>query len=322
MPRGLLILFLFLLPVGASGQVKGIFGFPDRVMSSSRIGRASSRQVPLMPAPDTSIVVFPQSGTKAVSEEFAFFNYLIDNGLKQDARTLSLSAFAPSDTIDFLRAKILFSDRKFSQASSLFAKVPFDSPFGAESFFYRTLSLTSLGDYDGASVLPAAFPEGGPYAEVAALQSAGLALLKGEKEAWGRASSAFTFDDYALAESERILSEIAGNRFGARGKRAGLAAMASAVIPGAGKVYAGRLGEGVAAFLTVGSLGTITAENWKRHGVKDWRTILAGSLCATFYLGNIYGSYMSVSIEKEQRTANENATIVYHLHLPLRTVFR
>ena len=328
MPRGLLIILLCLLPVGTSGQVRGILGFPDRVMSSSRIGRASSRQISLMPVPDTSTVIFPQSGTKAVSEEYAFFNHLIDNNLKQDARTLSLSAFAPSDTVDYLRAIILFSDRKFSQASSLFAKVPIESPFGPESFFYRTLSLASLGDYDGASALlsspalPAVFSEGGPYAELTALQSAGLALLKGDKNNWNRESSAFTFDNYALAESERILSEIAVGRFDTGGKKAGLAALASAVIPGAGKVYAGRLGEGVAAFMTVGSLGAITAENWKKHGLKDWRTILAGSLCATFYLGNIYGSYMSVSIEKEQRTANENATIAYHLHLPLRSVFR
>ena len=83
-----------------------------------------------------------------------------------------------------------------------------------------------------------------------------------------------------------------------------------------------NVGEGVAAFLTVGSLGAITAENWNRHGPKDWRTIVAGSLCAVFYLGNIYGSYLSVSIENNEHVAAENTAIVYHLHIPLRSIFR
>lgn len=329
MPRRLPFLIpLLVLTISAQGQVRGILGFPDRVMSSSRIGKVSSREVPKVPEADTSRLQFPAAGEKPVSKDFDFFNYLIDNELGQDAKTLVLGSYAPSDTLDFLRAKVLFSDLKLHQASDLFGKVPSDSPFGAESFYYRVVSLTSAGEYDRAAGLlssasiPARFSEGGPYAELTALQEAGLALLRGKEDEWTRRSSAFTYGDYALTESERVLSEIGQRRFSGKSKHAGVAALASAVIPGAGKVYAGRIGEGVAAFLTVGSLGAITAENWVRHGGKDWRTILAGSLCATFYLGNIYGSYMSVSIENNDRITAENTAIVYHLHLPLRTVFR
>ena len=327
MRRHLLIILLFLLPGTAFGQVNGILGLPDRIMSSSRIGRVSSREKAAMPAIDTTRIIFPSFGTKPVSDDFEFFNYLIDNGLRRDARTLASGAYSHSDTLDFLRAKILFADMRLGQASGLFAKVPYDSPFGAESFFYRVLSLTKVGDYNRASEslnsksLPTSFSEGGPYAELAALQSAGLALLRMDRDEWGKRSALFTYSDYALEDSERVLTEISHSRFDTKGKRPGLAALASTVIPGAGKVYAGRFGEGVTAFMTVGSLGAITAENWKKHGLKDWRTILAGSLCATFYLGNIYGSYMTVSIEKDERIADENTVIIYHLHLPLRTVF-
>ena len=326
--RILLIVLSILASHCVFGQVPGILGLPDRIMSSSRIGRVSSRNTPTVIAVDTATVVFPSFGTKSVSQDYDFFKYLSDNDLKQDAKTLLQGAYAQSDTLDFLRAKVLFADNKFYQASSLFSRVPSSSSFGPEAFYYRIVALSSLGEYDLASgllnspSLPKLFSAGGPYAELSSLQAAGLALLKGEKDEWARRSASFTFDDYALLESEKVLSDISINRFESRGKRAGIAALASTFIPGAGKVYAGRLGEGVAAFMTVGSLGAITAENWKKHGLKDWRTILAGSLCATFYLGNIYGSYMSVSIEKDKRIANENATIIYHLHLPLRTVFR
>jgi len=297
-------------------------------MSSSRIGRTSSREVPAIPQADTARVFFPSSGSRPVSLDYDFFNYLIDNDLRQDAKTLALGGYSSSDTLDFIRAKILFSDLKLSQASELFSRVPATSPFGPESFYYRIVALSNTGDYETAynlltrPSLPGAFREGGPYAELTALQSAGLALLMGRENDWLKNSALFTFEDYTMAESERVLSEIGASRFSSKKRHAGVAALASAVIPGAGKIYSGRVGEGVAAFLTVGSLGAITAENWNRHGGRDWRTIVAGTLCATFYLGNIYGSYMTVSIENDERATAENTAIVYHLHLPLRSIFR
>ncbi len=326
MPHRLPILFVLLfLSMVAHGQVRGFWSLPDRIMSSSRIGKVSTRVVPKVPKADTSRLVFPKGGTKPVSDDYDFFYYLVDNDLSLDAKTLVLGNYSPSDTLDFLRAKVLFSDLKLYQASELFGNIPADSPFGTESFFYNIVSLSSAGEYSRAAGLlesSGRFAEGGPYAELAALQAAGLSLLRGKEDEWLRHSAAFTFSDYTLEESERVLSEIGQRRFNSPRKHAGVAALTSAVIPGAGKIYAGRIGEGVAAFLTVGSLGVITAENWTKHGLKDWRSILAGSLCATFYLGNIYGSYMSVSIENNDRITAENTAIVYHLHLPLRSVFR
>ena len=327
MPRIIHLLLLLLLTAHcALGQgVRGVLGFPDRVMSSSRIGRTSAREIPRMPEPDSARIVFPAPGIRPVSKDFDFFNYLVDNELNQDALSLVRNSYASSDTLDYLRAKVLFADRKLFQSSDLFSKIPYSSPFGPESFFYRVVSLSSVGDYGTANDLLSSrmvVPTGDPYSELSALQSAGLALLWHDEDAWNTNVDQFTYSDFTLSESERILSEIAASRFSSKQKHAGVAALASSIVPGAGKIYAGRLGEGVAAFLTVGSLGTVTAANWKKHGMKDWRTIVAGSLCATFYLGNIYGSYMSVSIEKDERLQADNTLILYHLHLPLRNIFR
>ena len=157
--------------------------------------------------------------------------------------------------------------------------------------------------------------------QLTALQGAGVALLRSDQSDWQRWQAAFSYDDYHCAEGQRIFDDIASRRFGPR-KRAGLAAAFSAIIPGSGKVYAGRVGEGVAAFLTVGSLGVITAEQGIRHGWKDWRTLLAGSLFTWFYIGNIYGSYLSVSIENDEILTRDNLLVLYHLHIPLRSIFR
>ena len=190
--RILLIVLSILASRCVFGQVPGILGLPDRIMSSSRIGRVSSRNTPTVIAVDTATVVFPSFGTKSVSQDYGFFKYLSDNDLKQDAKTLLQGAYAQSDTLDFLRAKVLFADNKFYQASSLFSRVPSSSSFGPEAFYYRIVALSSLGEYDLASgllnspSLPKLFSAGGPYAELSSLQAAGLALLKGEKDEWAR----------------------------------------------------------------------------------------------------------------------------------------
>lgn len=321
-----LALLLAVVPT-ISGQARKIFSLPDRMMSSSRIGKVSTISGPSVPLPDTSRISFPEGGSRFISEDIGFYEYLSGEGLDTDAVTLLRGRYVPSDTLDFLRGRELFSTRRWTQASELLARIPSSSAYWTESFFLDINSLVFLGQYDSAASKLAtgeqAFSHsGGPYNELYAQQGAGLALLRNDKGNWLRYSGAFTYSDYTLEESERIMSEIAGSRFSGKRRHAGVAALLSGIVPGAGKVYAGRTGEGVASFLTVGSLAAITAENWNKHGLKDWRTIVAGGLCATFYLGNIYGSYISVSIEKDERTKAEDSLIIYHLHIPVRSNFR
>ena len=132
----------------------------------------------------------------------------------------------------------------------------------------------------------------------------------------------FTFSQYALSESERALQDIFDERYNGHTISPVVAAAASSVVPGLGKAFAGELAEGVAAFLTVGSLAAITAENWVRYGYKDWKTLLFGTLGAAFYIGNIYGSYVSVSIHNNDLRNVQDTAILYHIHIPLRSIFQ
>lgn len=67
-----------------------------------------------------------------------------------------------------------------------------------------------------------------------------------------------------------------------------LAGILSAILPGAGYVYAGRYGDGLTSFLVNGLFiaGTVTAVN------NDWLPAagISGGIGLPFYLGNIYGS--------------------------------
>jgi len=72
------------------------------------------------------------------------------------------------------------------------------------------------------------------------------------------------------------------------------AALLSAIIPGAGKVYADETSDGIWAFIATVGCGYLAYDNFKAgHKLRGW--IFSG-LSAGFYSGNIYGSAAAVQI--------------------------
>lgn len=73
-----------------------------------------------------------------------------------------------------------------------------------------------------------------------------------------------------------------------------LAAVFSAVIPGSGKIYADKFGDGIFAFLTTGVFTFLAYDNFKAdHKFRGW---LFSGLAGFFYAGNIYGSAAAAQI--------------------------
>lgn len=257
---------------------------------------------------------------KWASDDYDFALYLIDNELKQDAKALLSQEYHPSDTLSFLRGWTHYQLKELEEASEWLAAVPEDSPFHDKALFYSTAVSAHLGDYSTPVEPLEAYQ--GPYAELKGVQLAGLALLRDDPAAFKRAAASFGYSDFTIAEAEGKLDEIYKYRFETKAKSPLLAAAASAVVPGLGKVYAGNVGEGIISFLVVGALGAITAEHWVKDGPQNWKTIVPGIACAGFYIGNVYGSYMSVSICNDKIRNAQNTTILYNIHIPLRSVFK
>jgi len=309
--------------VRSDGVFPAILSTSDYMMRSGRIGSAQRHPAPEVPA-FTSGSGLPSPSREPslfASKDIDFVDYLIGNGMESDAATLlTRGPYHVSDTLRYLQGWACYSAKQLDLAAEAFSLVPQESPFHDKSLFYNVVSNAHMGRYGRSSELLDSYH--GPYRELKGLQQAGIALLEGRKDGFILASGSFTFSQYALTESENALKGIFEQRYGTRGRSPLLAAAASAVVPGLGKVYAGRTAEGIAAFLTVGSLAAITAENWTRHGVKDWKTILFGALGTIFYIGNIYGSYISVSIQNNELKDAQDTAILYHIHIPLRSVFQ
>ena len=262
-----------------------------------------------------------QAEFRSIAADYDFALYLIDNDLKRDAlRLVSSPCFTPSDTLTFLRGWAHYNLKQLPQAREYFQGIPKGSSFYDQSLFYSTAVSAHLGDFTS----PVASLTGydGPHTELRDLQLSGLALLRDDPAAFKQASQGFGFSDFALQEAEHTLCDIYNSRYVKRAKSPALAAIASAIIPGSGKIYAGKLGEGISAFLLTGVFGAITAEHWVKDGPANWKTIVPGLLGAFLYIGNIYGSYMSVSIYNSNLKDAQDTAVLYNIHIPLRSVFK
>ena len=262
-----------------------------------------------------------QAEFRSIAADYDFALYLIDNDLKRDAlRLVSSPCFTPSDTLTFLRGWAHYNLKQLPQAREYFQGIPKGSSFYDQSLFYSTAVSAHLGDFS----TPVASLTGydGPHTELRDLQLSGLALLRDDPAAFKQASQSFGFSDFALQEAEHTLCDIYNSRYVKRAKSPALAAIASAIIPGSGKIYAGKLGEGISAFLLTGVFGAITAEHWVKDGPANWKTIVPGLLGAFLYIGNIYGSYMSVSIYNSNLKDAQDTAVLYNIHIPLRSVFK
>ena len=101
-----------------------------------------------------------------------------------------------------------------------------------------------------------------------------------------------------------------------------MAGLLSGVLPGAGKIYAGQKGAGTSSLLLIGAMAAVTLENGYKTGWKRWNTLLAASVFSVFYVGNIYGSIVSVKVYRERFFDELDRAILLDINIPLRNIYR
>ena len=75
-----------------------------------------------------------------------------------------------------------------------------------------------------------------------------------------------------------------------------LAGVLSTVVPGAGRLYTGRFGDALTSLFIVGLTGWQAYDGFQRDGLSSVKGWTLGTLCGTFYVGNIYGSVLSARV--------------------------
>ncbi|MBK9284282.1 MAG: hypothetical protein IPM51_08150 [Sphingobacteriaceae bacterium] len=130
-----------------------------------------------------------------------------------------------------------------------------------------------------------------------------------------------SFTNTLLQEEAVKLKECAQVQKKIKRKSAFAAGMLSAVVPGLGKVYVGNNGQALASFLTVGVMGGITVENYFKLGIEHPQTIFFASVFSLFYIGNIWGSAVSVQLVKTEKELENKHNILVGIKLPISKFF-
>ncbi|RKU30821.1 hypothetical protein C6497_03865 [Candidatus Poribacteria bacterium] len=147
-------------------------------------------------------------------------------------------------------------------------------------------------------------------------QLIGLSLLK-QKE-WLEAEKSFKLllnsDIVEVSKIAEVYHEFAlgGRQLPTRSPL--FAGFFSTILPGAGRVYTGRIGDALNSVFIIGISGWQAYDGFQRDGLSSIKGWTLGTICGIFYVGNIYGSVVSARVFND-RIADEYLTTLY-IELP------
>lgn len=263
---------------------------------------------------------------RCIKDDFIFGQYLVNSGMYRDALVLFRSdppdSCVYSDSILFLKGWSFYNLKQLDSASVTFSKIGIRSPLFLKSSFYSAYCNTYLGKISKArEVLNTLTSPDSVHNELKLTELAGINLLQRDLIGYSDISKSFSGKRYTLVENQKKLNEIYQEMKSFNPKSPWVAGLLSAGVPGLGKIYAGKYGSGVSAMITVSILGLVTWENYRKAGIDNPKTIVAGSLFSIAYLANIYGSVYSIKSYRDEFYERMDYRILFHLHIPIRNTF-
>jgi hypothetical protein len=227
------------------------------------------------------------------------------------------------DSINFFLGLTYYNEKKMNEAHQHLISVS-DQTF----LFYKSHYLAGLIDMD-RNKADSAFSNyynigestNNDLNELRLFELSGLSLLTKNYARFDSLSANLSFKNELLgSEYENFKKYYAVDKKIKR-RSPFLAGTLSAIVPGLGKVYAGNNGQALASFLTCGLMGAVTAENYIHFGIEHPQTIFFAGLFSIFYIGNIWGSAVSVQLVKTEKQLENKHNILVGLKIPVDRFF-
>ncbi len=250
--------------------------------------------------------------SKKPHEALVLSHYLINNSWCNNL----------NDSLYFFRAYSFYQLKQLDSATFYFLKIQQPDTLYNKSRIYASISSLyedkiKLTD----SIISTLKITSNIMSDLQKLFRAGLSLYNNQPEKYSEWIKQLNYDNYMIANEITGLDEVYKKIIGTKRKSPAKAAILSAIIPGSGKWYAGRRGQAITSFLTVGILAAITTELIAKRGVNDFFSISALTTTAIFYVGNIYGSYYTTKYENTRFNEKIHQDIQYYLHVAVRNVY-
>jgi TM2 domain-containing membrane protein YozV len=274
------------------------------------------------------LLAFASNGQNAAANEFGFIQHLYqleewDEGLLAidmlQSQPLSPGA---QDSANYYKGFFHYKQKQIEPSIAAFSKLakPHQS-FYTQSLFLRGFQEAYSGDLPQASsTLSSYSPSDSLMIGLKHLQLAGLSLLNRNEESYSSHKNRIG-DFYQLKPYAASLEKQHEKLHSFKGKSPFLAGLMSAIVPGAGRFYIGKGGEGIATLLVTGVFGLQTWEGYRKDGIKSARFIIFGSLFSLSYVANIWGSTLAVKVRKDEFNEQINDSVLLDMHIPIRVLF-
>jgi hypothetical protein len=234
-----------------------------------------------------------------------------------------ISSSQKNDSLNYLLGKVYYNLQKLPMANKYLKSVSTNNPYlYQEATFLRSFNCAYLSQVKEAEIILLGYnPNVVPFPFLKQFQLAGLALLSNDFHRFDSLKTFFSSNPSVQLQQEQFIfyrTELAKNKLKSPVK----AGVFSALVPGLGRIYAGKRAMGIYSLLISSLLGLQAYEGFQKDGINSVRFILYGSLFSAFYVANIWGSVLSIKMIKNERTEAIHNQILLDLHIPLRTLFR
>lgn len=226
------------------------------------------------------------------------------------------------DSINYYKGWAHYSLKNLEKSTKSFLNVGEKSSFYLKSRFFAGYNQIFLENYPEArKIISQVKAQNEPNLSLVNLELSGIEMLQGN---WTKAKEQLQQvnpNAATINQQAAVLSQICRDQETHRTKSPLLAGIMSAIIPGSGKIYAGKTGEGIAAMIATTGFGLIAWENYRKLGISNIKTIFFSGIFAANYVSNIYGSVISVTIIENEYLNVQHNQILFQLHIPLRNFF-
>lgn len=253
------------------------------------------------------------------NHDYNFINHLLNTDRVKEAN--DFIEFNPSlignDSIRFLWGKSEFYLKNYKKAELELSNINLNHPYKAISNYYIALSRL----YEGIPISKRFLQDSIPKQEFSKLLTFGNSIIEDPYNVDSSFSN-LEFSNNLFKRHYLDLYNYSKALPNKKRKSPFLAGLMSAVIPGSGKLYSGRIGEGFASLLLVSIFSVSTVEQYRNGGFNNPQFYLIGIPALLFYSGNIYGSYFSVNVQNLEFQDKIQNEVLFHLHIPFKSFYK
>ncbi len=273
-----------------------------------------------------------QGQTNSISSELNFSKYLFNKKYYDESISVLKnltnnrgSGINPiqKDSIHYLLGNIYYNQQDLRNSITHFDSVKDGSHrMKVEAVFFSSFNQAYLKSYRIAEQKLLKYtPIDSTETQLRNLEIAGISLLQRDLKKYDSVSHYFSPPNYVIDQQEEKMKEHYRRITQQPKKSPLLAATLSAILPGAGKFYAGNRGQGMYTLLISTVLGLQAWEGYRKDGPSSFRFIAYGAIFSSIYIGTIWGSAFAVKFKRDQLNETINDQILFDMHIPLRTLF-